>query len=145
MMVHLTGFLSLVFDCFVTKTLPQKIERESNYFSNFLETPVTFTTDFEKAKRVFTGIEKNIGYTALYNTYYAFLSNEKEKELHLLKYLFDGFTIGPKINNRLTLPYVFKVMAMKKRSFRRMPPFKGFTSFSRIGKSFILCLYPSRQ
>jgi len=126
------GFLSLVFDCFVTKTLPQKIEVEANYTPNFLYTPVIFETDLEKARRVLAGIEKNIGYTAFYNTYYAFLSNEKEKELNLLKYLLDGFMVGPKINHRLTLPYVFQVMAMKKRSFGECHRLKGLLRFQEL-------------
>ena len=53
------GFLTLVFDCYCTKTLPQKIFPEMEYFSNFLDTPIFIETDFEKSKRVFYGIEKN--------------------------------------------------------------------------------------
>ena len=68
----------------------------------------------KSTKRVFNGIEKSISYTTLYNTYYAFLSDEPEKKIFILKYLCNGFDIGPKINNMLTVSYVFKVMNMKK-------------------------------
>ncbi len=129
------GFLTLVFDCYCTKTLPQKIFPEMEYFSNFLDTPIFIETDFEKSKRVFYGIEKNIGYTTLYNTYYAFLSNEKEKEIFLLKYLCNGFEFGPEINNRLTISYVFKVMNMKKRSFGECHRLKGLLRFQEVGRN----------
>lgn len=131
----LDGFLSLLFNCYQTKTLPQKISVEMDYSPNFLEHSIFFKTDFEKAKRVFTGIEKNIGYTTLYNTYYAFLSNEKNKEMYLLKYLLDAFELGPKINNRLTISYVFKVMSMKKRSFGECHRLKGLLRFQEVGNN----------
>lgn len=128
----LPGFLTIVFNCYATKTLPQKISANADYLPNFLDSPIWIETDFEKSERVFVGIEKNIGYTTLYNTYYAFLSNEKDKEMYLLKYLCDGFKYGPKINNRLTISYVFKVMSMKKRSFGECHRLKGLLRFQEI-------------
>lgn len=131
----LDGFLTIVFNSYSSKSLPQKIFSESDYFPNFLDKTLFIETDFEKSKRVFSGIEKNIGYHALYNTYYAFLSNEKEKEINLLKYLCDGFAIGPKINNRLTISYVYQVMSMKKRAFGECHRLKGLLRFQEIGKN----------
>lgn len=127
------GFLSIVFHCFVTKTLPQKIQVENEYFPNFLDNIDRIQTNSERAKRVFTGIEKNISYTTLHNTYYAFLSNEKDKEICLLQYLCDGFAFGPKVNHRLTTPYIFKVMNLKKRSFGECHRLKGLLRFQEIG------------
>lgn len=129
------GFLSLVFYCYENKTLPQKIIPQKDYLPNFLDTPIFLETDLEKAQRVFAGIEKNIGYTTLYNTYYAFLSNDTDKEIDLLKYLFDGFELGPKINNRLTISYVFKVMNRKKRSFGECHRLKGLLRFQEVGSN----------
>ena len=129
------GFLTIVFNCYSNKTLPQKIFSETDYSPNFLDKTFTIKTDFEKSKRVFAGIEKNIGYDALYNTYYAFLSNEKEKEMYLLKYVCDGFDIGSKINDRITISYVFKVMNMEKRSLSECHRLKGLLRFQEIGKN----------
>lgn len=131
----LYGFLTIVFDCFSNKTLPQKIIPNSNYSPNFLDIPVFIEADFDKAKRVFTGIEKAISFTTLQYTYYAFLSNEKDKEMHLLKYLCDGFEFGPKINNRLTVPYVFKVLNMEKRTFGECHRLKGLLRFKKVGNN----------
>lgn len=129
------GFLTIVFYCYVSKTLPQKIYPETNYTPNFLEKTLTIKTDFEKAKRVFIGIEKNISHDTLYNTYYAFLSNEKEKEIHLLKYVCNGFDIGPKINNRITISYILKVMNMRKRALGECHRLKGLLRFQEIGEN----------
>lgn len=129
------GFLTIVFNSYSNKTLPQKIFSEADYSPNFLDKTLYIPTDFEKSKRVFTGIEKNIGYDALHNAYYAFLSNEKEKEMYLLKYLCDGFDIGPKINNRITISYVFKVINMRKRALGECHKLKGLLRFQEVGKN----------
>lgn len=131
----LYGFLSIVFDCFTNKTIPEKISSESKYCSNFLDDTVYIQTDNEKAQRVFVGIEKSISYVALYNTYYAFASNEENKEMYLLKYLCDGFEIGPKINNRLTFLHVSKVLSMKKRAFGECHRLKGLLRFKEVSKN----------
>ena len=54
------GFLSLVFHCYVTKTLPQKIFPKNEYSYNFLDQTTIIETDFEKSQRVFQGIEKKL-------------------------------------------------------------------------------------
>lgn len=129
------GFLTIVFDSYSSKTLPQKIFDKKAYSPNFLDQTIEIKTDSEKAKRVFNGIEKNISYTTLYNTYYAFLSNENEKELYILKYLCDGFDIGPEINNMLTISYVFKVMNIKKRAFGECHRLKGLLRFQEVDEN----------
>ena len=110
------GLLTIVFDSYASKTLPQKIYSQDEYVSNFLDKTLFIKSDYEKSQRVFNGIEKNIGYDALYNSYNAFLSNEKEKEIYILKYLCNGFDIGPKINNMLTVSYVFKIINMRRKA-----------------------------
>ena len=129
------GFLTIVFDSYSSKTLPQKIFSKKSYSPNFLDQTIEIKTDSAKAKRVFNGIEKNISYITLYNTYYAFLSNEKEKELYILKYLCDGFDIGPEINNMLTISYIFKVMNIKKRAFGECHRLKGLLRFQEVGEN----------
>ena len=126
------GFLTIVFNSYSSKTLPTKILSETDYLPNFLDRTTYIKTDFEKSKRVFAGIEKNIGYDALYNTYYAFLSNRKEKELDLLKYVCNGFEIGPKINNKLTISYVYNVINMRKRALSECHKLKGLLRFQEI-------------
>lgn len=129
------GFLTIVFNSYLNKTLPQKIFQKTLYSPNFLDKTFYIETDLKKSKRVFTGIERNLGYNTLYNTYYAFLSNEKEKEMYLLKYLCDGFDIGPKINDRITISYVFKVINMQKRALGECHKLKGLLRFQEVGEN----------
>ena len=129
------GFLTIVFYCYENKILPQKIYSYKNYNQNFLDKTHNIDTDYEKSKRVFNGIEKSISYETLYNTYNAFLSNQKDKEINILKYLCNGFDIGPKINNMITVSYVFKVINMRKRTLAECHKLKGLLRFQEIGEN----------
>ena len=129
------GLLTIVFDSYINKTLPQKIFSQDDYVPNFLDKTLFIKSDYEKSQRVFNGIEKNIGYDALYNSYNAFLSNEKEKEIYILKYLCNGFDIGPKINNMLTVSYVFKVINMRKKALAECHKLKGLLRFQEVGNN----------
>lgn len=140
------GFLTIVFDCYSTKTLPQKIENDQTYHNNFLDNTIFIPADYEKSERIFKGIEKNICYDALSNSYYAFLSNEKDKEINILKYLCDGFDIGPKINTMLTISYVYKVIAMKRKSCSECHKLKGLLRFIEIGNNlFYASIHPDNN
>ncbi|MCI8443648.1 MAG: hypothetical protein HFJ37_00445 [Clostridia bacterium] len=48
------GFLTLVFDSYATKTLPQKIVPQDIYVSNFLDQTQIIQTNHSKAQRVLT-------------------------------------------------------------------------------------------
>ena len=126
------GLLTVVFDSYQTKTLPQKIENESLYTPNFLDNTTTIVTNHEKASRVLTGINNLIGYDGVYYSYYAFLCNQKNKEINILKYLCNGFDIGPKINNMLTVSYVFQVISMQKKALSECHKLKGLLRFQEI-------------
>lgn len=140
------GLLTIVFDCYSSKTLPQKIANEQTYYDNFLDDIVLISSDYEKSERVFKGIEKNICYDALYNSFYAFLSDEKDKEINILKYLCNGFDIGPKINTILTISYVYKVISLKKRVSGECHKFKGLLRFIDIGNNlFYSSIHPDNN
>lgn len=129
------GLLTIVFDSYLNKILPQKIYSINEYTANFLDNNILISTNYEKSQRIFNGIEKNICFEALYNSYNAFLSNEPNKEIYILKYLCDGFDLGPKINNMLTISYVFKVINMRKRSLGECHRLKGLLRFQEIGNN----------
>ena len=140
------GFLTIVFNAYSTKILPQKIYPKKDYCFNFLDSIIEIETDYEKSQRIFLGIEKNISYDTLYYTYNAFLSNEKDKELYILKYVCNAFDLGDKINNMLTISYVFKVINMKKRALFECHRLKGLLRFQEIGDDlFYASIHPDNN
>lgn len=140
------GMLSIVFDCYIKKVIPTRIVNKSMLEPNFLEQTQEKATDHEKAKRIFNGIVKNISYETLYNSYYAFLSDDKEKEINILKYLLNGFIIGPKINTMLSIDYVFAVYSMRKRMLFESHRLKGLLRFTEIGDNlFYAPIHPDNN
>ena len=129
------GLLNIVFQCYSNKFLPQKIYDEKTYSPNFLDKTMYIDTDYTKSERVFSGINNNIGYEVLYNSFYAFLSDEKEKEMNILKYICEGFDIGPKINTMITVSYVYKVISMRRKALSECHKLKGLLRFIEVGEN----------
>lgn len=140
------GLLSMVFDCYIKKVIPLRIVSKDNLKINFLDSIQEIKTDNIKAKRIFNGIYKNISYDTLYNSHYAFLSEAKEKEINILKYILNGFAVGPKINTMLSLDFVFAVCSMRKRMLGEAHRFKGLLRFSEIGNNlFYASIHPDNN
>ncbi len=140
------GLLTMVFDCYIQKTIPRKIVSQSEFEQNFLENFEKKQTEEEKASRIFHGIVKNISYDTLYNSYYAFLSNTTEKEIQILKYLLNGFVVGPKINTMLSIDFVFSVNAMRKKTLNEAHKLKGLLRFMEIGNNvFYASIHPTNN
>lgn len=140
------GLLSIVFDCYLEKVIPLRIISQDDVTFNFLDTFEQKQTNTEKSERIFNGIVKNISYDTLYHSYYAFLSNEKEKEIHILNYLLNGFVVGPKINTMLSLDYVFAVHQMRKKMLGESHRFKGLLRFIEIGDNlFYASIHPDHN
>lgn len=102
------GLLTIVFECYLQKSIPSNILPEKEYISNLLEQYKLIDTDEIKAKRIWNGIYRSISYTALYDCYYSFLSCQKGKEMLILKYLLHGFSVGSCISNQLSIDYVIR-------------------------------------
>lgn len=140
------GLLSIVFDCYIKKVIPTRIVSKNMLEPNFLEQIEEKITDHKKANRIFNGIVKNISYETLYNSYYAFLSNDKEKEINILKYLLNGFVIGPKINTMLSIDFVFAVHSMRKKMLFESHRLKGLLRFIEIGDNlFYASIHPDNN
>ena len=140
------GLLTIIFNCYCDKCFPQKILPEYDYIENFLDNITLIKTDYSKSKRIFNGIENNISHKALYNSYYAFLSDNSEKEINILKYVCTGFDQGPKIDNMITLSYVYKVINMRKRALGECHKLKGLLRFIEVGDNmFYASIHPDNN
>jgi len=134
------GLLTIVFDCYLSKEIPSRILPEYEYITNILDKVKVISTDYEKSNRIFHGISKNICSKALYNAYHAFLCNNlthicENKELEIVKFLLDGFVIGPRIMTMLSIDYVFHVMQMRKNMLGESHRLKGLTRLQEIGNN----------
>ena len=140
------GLFTIVFDCYIKKVIPIRIVCKNDIELNFLEDFEEKVTNYEKSNRIFNGIVKNISHDTLYNSYYAFLSNTKEKEINILKYLLNGFVIGPKIDTMLSINFVFAVHSMRKRMLFESHRLKGLLRFIEIKNNlFYASIHPDNN
>ena len=123
------GLLTIIFDCFTKKELPSNIEAKGTYQTNLVDAFIIVETDLEKANRISSGVLKNISYDVFYNSYCAFLSCTPGKEMAILQYICHGFIVGPKVNNMLSISYVFNVSDMRKRVWLEAHRYKGLVRF----------------
>lgn len=145
------GLLTIVFDCYLSKEIPLKIVSELEYIPNILDDIFIIPTDYSKSSRIFNGICKNISDETLYHAYYAFLSANcngicENKELEILKYLIDGFIVGPKINTMLSIDYVLNVMKLRKNVLGESHRLKGLVRLQEIGDNlFYASVHPENN
>lgn len=140
------GLLTIVFNCYILKQIPLKIFSENDYTPNILDDIEKVVTDYNKSERIFNGIIKNISYDVLYSSYYAFLSEDSEKEINILKYLLYGFLIGPQIATILSINFVFKVNSLRKKMLYESHKLKGLLRFSKIGNNlFYSSIHPTNN
>lgn len=126
------GLLTIVFDSFVSKTIPKRIVT-GMYESNLLDKEIMLETNEQKATRVYDGIVNNISYFTLYNAHHVFLSNEPNKEMDLFQYLVLGFKIGKKIDHLLSDPLVLKIQKTARRVKGESHRLSGLLRFSEVG------------
>lgn len=140
------GLLTIVFNCYINKCIPINICSEKNYKLNLFDIVQNIQTDYSKSKRIFDGIVKNISYDTLYNSYYAFLSNEKNREISIVKYILNGFKIGPKIDTMISIDFVFNVHSMRKRMLFESHRLKGLLRFIEIENNlFYASIHPDNN
>lgn len=125
------GLLTIVFDSYISKTIPKRIvtsEFEIDLFCNY----ILSKTDEEKANRIYNGIVKNISFHALSTAHNVFLSDISNKEITIVKYLLLGFEIGNKIDHLLTNDIVLNMEKTKKRVFGEYHRLCGLVRFMKL-------------
>lgn len=125
------GLLTIVFDSYISKTIPSRIVTEESEISLFFKYTISKTNE-EKANRIYNGIIKNISSHCLYTAYHVFLSDSANKETDIVKYLLLGFQIGNKIDHLLTNDLVLKLEKLSKRVFGEYHRLCGLLRFIEL-------------
>lgn len=94
-------------------------------------------TDEEQADKVYQAIQKKISYDDLSRIYYAYLSNDPEKEIKILRYLELGFKTGPKISCLHGNPVVFDLQSIEKKVTHEVHRLKGLIRFSLLDQDVL--------
>ena len=88
------GLLTAVFDAFSLKEQPEELLTEGDALPLFCERTYQVTTDEEKARRVWTGLEKKLTREAMKLISVSWLSEQKELNTPLFRYVCKVFRQG---------------------------------------------------
>ncbi len=135
------GFLSLVFDSFLMKTIPTEItvfdESEPSLFDIH-----SVETNLEHARRVKVGIENKLGNSVLNMVEKAFLFDGNQKELSILVFIHKAFSEGKSLINKIGDECVNRVYKMCVAVNNEAEHFRQFTRFSDSNGALISVIHP---
>lgn len=126
------GLLTAVFEAYYRRVVPFAIETDENVQQALLCDYVSVDTDAQKARRVEKSVLEKISASALYNIYYAYLSNMEDKGLTIFNYIRAGYKYGRAVNNYLTLDSVNSVITAARNVRNETHLFKEFIRFSEL-------------
>lgn len=122
------GMLSCIYAHYY-KEAATEIFDQHLFQGTLIDDVVFIKTNLEHAQKVEQAIREKFtleGYLAMYRS---FLSNERNKDCYILKYLIEGFKLGPKIDRLYSENFVIKIREMSKRVGFEAHRFLGLLRF----------------
>jgi len=122
------GYFTILYHIFLTKRIPEAIVVDELVETNLFSEVKAFATVLEE----FTVISKKIeaiSEECFYYVYTAFLNSTKNKEMMILKYIFDCFKYKKKINQMKHLETVIAVHKLERQVTLEAHRLKGFLRF----------------
>lgn len=137
------GLLTVVFDAFNRKEMPDRIVGDKEPIPLFTDT-YTVVTDDEKATRVGEGLLKKISRSAFQMLAAAFLSEEKEVELRLFQYIHKSFTSPVSIEVNFADEDVLTLSQLYRKVDYEALRLKQFLRFQKTGDGIFFALIDPR-
>ena len=125
------GLLTAVFDAFAMHEQPETLLTEGEALPLFCERTQTVHTDEEKARRVWTGLEKKLSREAMKLISVSWLSELKELNGHLFRYICKVFNAGKGIERHFADPDVLAVTNIALKVLHEQLRMKQFIRFQK--------------
>ncbi|MDR5658821.1 TIGR03915 family putative DNA repair protein [Serpentinicella sp. ANB-PHB4] len=130
------GLLTLTYDSYYNKEVPDKIMQEASQ-EDFLANYTVIKTDEKKAQKVYEAIRDKFSKDALNHIYYAFLSEQLNREKFILNYIKLGFKTGKDIDRMLSNDTVLFIHNLSKKVSRERHRMLGLTRFIELDKGIL--------
>jgi probable DNA metabolism protein len=127
----LDGLLTAVFDAFALHEQPETLLTEGDALPLFCDRAYTVHTDEEKARRVWTGLEKRLSQQAMRLISVSWLSELKELNGHLFRYMCKTFTASRSIEHNFADPDVLAVTNIARKVLHEQLRMKQFVRFQK--------------
>ena len=139
------GLLTAVFYAYGYKD-ECRIERECNHEMNFMNIEVNVKTEEDKAERVIKSIRHKLNNDVFNNVYAAYLSDFRDADTLILKYLNLCYRHGPSINLAKNNDIIIKIDKYVKKVYREAHNFEGFIRFKQVAPmSFYSSIEPDHN
>ena len=125
------GLLTAVFDAFAMHEQPETLLTEGETLPLFCERTQIVYTDEEKARRVWTGLEKKLSREGMKLISVSWLSELKELNGHLFRYICKVFTAGKGIERHFADPDVLAVTNIARKVLHEQLRMKQFIRFQK--------------
>ena len=137
----LVGFFTCVHESIYARELPLSIFNEKEiqptlYIQKYID------TNFDKAAKVRTSIQKNISQRTLDLVETTFLCHHEDKEIALLAFLITAFRVGSKAPYMMGEAEVAKVLGMEKHILGEAHLLSGFIRFADYGNILVAVISP---
>ena len=124
------GLLSAVFDAFKLKEQPEQLLAKGDTLPLFCDYPYQVTSDEEKARRVWAGLEKRLPHEAMKLISVSWLSELRELNQPLFLYICKVFRLGD-ISRNFADPDVLAVTNIARRVLHEQLRMKQFIRFQK--------------
>ena len=124
------GLLTAVFDAYNLKERPEKLLAEGDELPLFCDHTYQVTTDEEKARRVWAGLEKKLSREAMKLISVSWLSEQRELNNPLFQYIYKVFKQGD-ISRNFADPDVLTVTNIARRVLHEQLRMKQFIRFQK--------------
>ena len=135
------GILTAIYDAFVEKNKMSdyqdgdiSIAIGDNLNANLFARELRVQTDLDKAQKTLLGIQRKISYQAYQNTVSALCHFSLDRGDAVLGYLVKGFSMGARVSEDLSNPYVMRVMELSRKVWNESHLFCGVVRFHDLGK-----------
>ena len=124
-----SSLLCLIYTLIKSDIVPLNIIREDNYIDNLFDEPVFYKLN---EKEIMEYLKTKISLNILNTIYYAYLSNEEEKEMIIYDFIKNTLKYGNSILGRRNIDSVNEIIKMSHRVGNESHRMKGFLRFKKM-------------
>jgi len=140
------GFLTVVFRHYDEKICPSALYSEESFQQSLDTDYIYIDTDEEKARRVFSGIKKNISLESAENLYNTFLADQYDDRFtSMYIYTLIGFKIGRAVESYYQSSHVAQVLKLSKKVTGEAHSYLGFLRFAETEQGFYYAAFEPKS
>ena len=137
------SLLLLILNLIKFKKIPIDIKSESEYEPNLIDEPVF--VNLKMSKRISSDLNKILPFNIYIRIYYAYLSNNKNREMIIYKFIYEYLKYGISILQRRNIDCVNEFLKISKYTGWEAHKLKGFLRFKEMKNFYYAEIEPTNN